>query len=232
MHFHWNNQNTYNPHNLSPVVWVVLLLVLSEDHNNNLQRLICHKTKQNLTTYMYKEDLALNNLQRLICHKTKPNRITTTFVSVINYYHIYGLHLFWDTLYIKQKEFNTTAFDALWIFSFLFILTVFSECSEIRFVIQNFFLGKKINNIFFSLFSKFVVLIKEFDSCLFFTAPIDVNILKRIWEIFTKQKPLLLQRPSCLSVSCSLSFNVRWIFTFYRKCVLHFFSSLIFFSIC
>ena len=24
--------------------------------------------------YMYKEDLALNNLQRLICHKTKPNQ--------------------------------------------------------------------------------------------------------------------------------------------------------------
>ena len=26
--------------------------------------------------YMYKEDLALNNLQKLICHKTKPNQIT------------------------------------------------------------------------------------------------------------------------------------------------------------
>ena len=25
--------------------------------------------------YMYKEDLALNNLQWLICHKTKPNQI-------------------------------------------------------------------------------------------------------------------------------------------------------------
>ena len=24
--------------------------------------------------YMYKEDLALNNLQRLICQKTKPNQ--------------------------------------------------------------------------------------------------------------------------------------------------------------
>ena len=24
--------------------------------------------------YMYKEDLALNNLQWLICHKTKPNQ--------------------------------------------------------------------------------------------------------------------------------------------------------------
>ena len=25
--------------------------------------------------YIYKEDLALNNLQWLICHKTKPNQI-------------------------------------------------------------------------------------------------------------------------------------------------------------
>ena len=25
--------------------------------------------------YMYKDDLALNNLQWLICHKTKPNQI-------------------------------------------------------------------------------------------------------------------------------------------------------------
>ena len=42
---------------------------------NNLQWLICHKTKRNpiYLIYMYKEDLALNNLQWLICHKTKPN---------------------------------------------------------------------------------------------------------------------------------------------------------------
>ena len=26
--------------------------------------------------YMHKEDLVLNNLQWLICHKTKPNQIT------------------------------------------------------------------------------------------------------------------------------------------------------------
>ena len=49
---------------------------------NNLQGLICYKTKPNQTKpnriyliYMYKEDLALNNLQWLICHKTKPNQI-------------------------------------------------------------------------------------------------------------------------------------------------------------
>ena len=44
---------------------------------NNLQWLICHKTKPNqiliYLIYMYKEDLALNKLQWLICHKTKPN---------------------------------------------------------------------------------------------------------------------------------------------------------------
>ncbi len=48
---------------------------------NNLQRLICHKTKPNQTKsyifniYLYKKDLVLNNLQWLIYHKTKPNQI-------------------------------------------------------------------------------------------------------------------------------------------------------------
>ena len=44
---------------------------------NNLEGLICRKTKQNLIhlIYMYKEDLALNNLEGLICRKTKPNQI-------------------------------------------------------------------------------------------------------------------------------------------------------------
>ena len=44
---------------------------------NNLQWLICHKTKPNPTylLYMYEEDLALNNVQSLICHKTKLNQI-------------------------------------------------------------------------------------------------------------------------------------------------------------
>ena len=44
---------------------------------NNLQGLICPKTKPNrlYLIYMYKELLALNNLQGLICHKTKPNQI-------------------------------------------------------------------------------------------------------------------------------------------------------------
>ena len=35
---------------------------------NNLQWLICHKTKLNQIIYIYKEDLALNNLQWLKPH--------------------------------------------------------------------------------------------------------------------------------------------------------------------
>ena len=33
-------------------------------------------------TYMYKQDLALNNIQGLICHKTKPTK-HHSFVQVI-----------------------------------------------------------------------------------------------------------------------------------------------------
>ena len=65
---------------------------------NNLQWLICHKTKPNHIhlIYMYKEDLALNNLQWLICHKTQPNQTkpnTNNFQSDLfdpemgSYYH-------------------------------------------------------------------------------------------------------------------------------------------------
>ena len=32
--------------------------------------------------YMYKEDLALNNLQWLICHKTKPNPIKSYIFNI------------------------------------------------------------------------------------------------------------------------------------------------------
>ena len=56
---------------------------------NNLQWLICHKTKPNPTQsnpiyliYMYKEDLALNKLQWLICHKTKPNPIKSYIFNI------------------------------------------------------------------------------------------------------------------------------------------------------
>ena len=45
---------------------------------DNLQWLICHKTKSNQIIsliYMYKEDLGLNSLQCLICHKTKSTEI-------------------------------------------------------------------------------------------------------------------------------------------------------------
>ena len=32
--------------------------------------------------YMYKEDLALNNLQKLICHKTKPKPNLNTYLGI------------------------------------------------------------------------------------------------------------------------------------------------------
>ena len=32
--------------------------------------------------YMYKRDVALNNLQWLICHKTKPNHLVLFFLAV------------------------------------------------------------------------------------------------------------------------------------------------------
>ena len=51
---------------------------------NNLQWLICHKTKPNqikYLIYMYKKDWALNNLQWLICHKTKPNQTKRSICS-------------------------------------------------------------------------------------------------------------------------------------------------------
>ena len=52
---------------------------------NNLQWLICHKTKPNYVylIYMYKEDLALNNLQWLICHKNQTNLSLLTTASVL-----------------------------------------------------------------------------------------------------------------------------------------------------
>ena len=40
---------------------------------NNLQWLICHKTKSYIFNTFVQKDLALNNLQWLICHKTQPN---------------------------------------------------------------------------------------------------------------------------------------------------------------
>ena len=41
---------------------------------------LCTHAKPNClsrTDYLHKMDLALNNLQRLICHKTKPNKNQT-----------------------------------------------------------------------------------------------------------------------------------------------------------
>ena len=68
-----------NPTKPNPIY---LIYMYKEDLAlNNLQWLICHKTKPNQTKpnpiyqiYMNKEDLALNNLQRLIFHEAKPNQ--------------------------------------------------------------------------------------------------------------------------------------------------------------
>ena len=41
-------------------------------------------TSYNFTNHMHKEDLSLNNLQWLICHKTKPNEIIYIWYIIIN----------------------------------------------------------------------------------------------------------------------------------------------------
>ena len=38
--------------------------------------------------YMYKKDLALNNLQWLICHKTKPNQANQKSPRFYEYYYL------------------------------------------------------------------------------------------------------------------------------------------------
>ena len=47
---------------------------------NNLQGLICHKTKTKTNhiylIYVYKDNLALINQQELICHKTQSNQFS------------------------------------------------------------------------------------------------------------------------------------------------------------
>ena len=61
---------------------IYLIYVYKQDlASNNLQGLICHKTKPNpiYLIYMYKQDLASNNLQGLICHKTQPTNQTVVY---------------------------------------------------------------------------------------------------------------------------------------------------------
>ncbi len=48
---------------------------------NNLQRLMCHKTKTNNQPICIKMDSALNNLQRLICHETQTTNQLTNQVE-------------------------------------------------------------------------------------------------------------------------------------------------------
>ena len=64
----------------------ILIYMCKEDLAlNNLQWLICHKTKPNhiYLIYMYKEDLALNNLQWLICHKNQLTYQPPSFPMVL-----------------------------------------------------------------------------------------------------------------------------------------------------
>ena len=44
-----------------------------------------HKSNMHLT-YMFKDDLALDNLQLLICHKTRPNQII--YIYIYHHHHI------------------------------------------------------------------------------------------------------------------------------------------------
>ena len=63
---------------------------------NNLQWLICHKTKPNhiYLIDMYKDDSVLNNLQRLICHKNPTNQPTRASLSEIKLVRKYFAVLF------------------------------------------------------------------------------------------------------------------------------------------
>ena len=64
---------------------------------NNLQWLICYKTKPShiylIYIYMHKEDLALNNLQGLICHKTKPNHTHYLYICQLSVILLLGLRI-------------------------------------------------------------------------------------------------------------------------------------------
>ena len=50
-----------------------------------------NQTKSYIYIYMYKEDLALNDLQWLICHKTKPNQMCIFVASPSFHSRVLGL---------------------------------------------------------------------------------------------------------------------------------------------
>ena len=53
-------------------------------------------------------DLALNNLQRLICHKTKPNQPTNSFFELIDVIY-FMIKLFKSEKEFKMSSFNIVA---------------------------------------------------------------------------------------------------------------------------
>ena len=55
----------------------------------------------NRTDYLHKMDLALNNLQMLICHKTKPNLNKNLFIY--SFYFI--IFIFWIFIYFIDSYF-------------------------------------------------------------------------------------------------------------------------------
>ena len=53
--------------------------------------------------YMYKKDLVLNNLQWLICHKTKPNRVPVKYGITYIWFDIFVEH--WN-MYLFMFEYR------------------------------------------------------------------------------------------------------------------------------
>ena len=49
---------------------------------------------------MFKKDLALNNLQCLICHKTKPNQII--YIQYICTNHVYLIYMYKEDLALNN----------------------------------------------------------------------------------------------------------------------------------
>ena len=55
--------------------------------------------------YMYEKDLALNNLQNLICHKTKPNHLNELIrVSTSVVIHLTWLSVAQNQIYLASRE--------------------------------------------------------------------------------------------------------------------------------
>ena len=93
--------------------------------------------------YMYKKDLALNDLQWLICHKTKPNQSNLfsletkeTFFSVILYFFFLSFFLSLDSLLFNFYLFLATSYLPIF---FLLSLLQSSFCLLFLFFFLSFF---------------------------------------------------------------------------------------------